>query len=121
MNYHLLLARALAHEGHAQEAEEEMPQRDRPRTLHQSAKPLFDFSPKGNAGRAELNYDSKLTGSTEIALGCAEEGVNHGRRIQEAALRAACRQTPRSCCMTPFRANGINDLSGLCNMFSQRR
>lgn len=43
MNYHLLLARALAHEGHAQEAEEEIRKETalRERTLHQSAKPLF--------------------------------------------------------------------------------
>jgi tetratricopeptide (TPR) repeat protein len=42
MNYHLLLARALTHEGHAQEAEEEMRKETalRERTLHQSAKPL---------------------------------------------------------------------------------
>jgi tetratricopeptide (TPR) repeat protein len=54
MNYHLLLARALAHEGHAQEAEEEMRKETalRERTLRQSAKPLFDFSAKGSAGRA---------------------------------------------------------------------
>jgi Flp pilus assembly protein TadD len=58
MNYHLSLARALAHEGHAREAEEEMRKETavRERTLHQSAKPLFDFSPKGNEGRAGLNY-----------------------------------------------------------------
>jgi len=43
MNYHLLLARALAHEGHAQEAEEEIRKETalRERTLHQSAKSLF--------------------------------------------------------------------------------
>src|SRR6266576_1909967 len=43
INYHLLLARALAHEGHAQEAEEEIRKETalRERTLHQSAKPLF--------------------------------------------------------------------------------
>jgi len=54
MNYHLLLARALAHEGHAQEAEEEMRKETalRERTLHQSTKPLFDFSAKGSEGRA---------------------------------------------------------------------
>ena len=42
MNYHLSLARALAHEGHAQEAEEEMRKETalRERTLHQSAKPI---------------------------------------------------------------------------------
>jgi protein O-mannosyl-transferase len=54
MNYHLLLARALAHEGHAQEAEEEMRKETalRERTLHQSTKSLFDFSAKGSEGRA---------------------------------------------------------------------
>jgi Flp pilus assembly protein TadD len=57
MNYHLLLARALAHEGHTQEAEEEMRKETalRERTLHQSAKPLFDLSAKGNEGRAGLS------------------------------------------------------------------
>ena len=36
-------------------------------------------------GKRDQATDSKLTGSTEPALGCAEKRVNHGRRIQETA------------------------------------